>query len=62
MALFSQGREMMPAAGIAFIQYNKVMKPGTSIVNHPILPGILNRLVLDVLPIPYITSLNLLEY
>lgn len=52
--LFCQGKSVMPcSAGSVFIMYSKDRKPGISIVNQAIRPGIFKILFTDVLPIPY---------
>jgi len=54
MILFCHGNCARPIfEGRVFMMYSNVIKPGTSIVIQPILPGILKRLVVDVLPAPY---------
>ena len=52
IVLFTNGSSSMPScSGSEYIMYNNVIKPGASIVAQPILPGILKRDFVDVLPI-----------
>lgn len=43
--------ERLRSWGRAYMMYKRVIKPGTSMVNQPILPGMLRRELIDVLPI-----------
>lgn len=46
------GKLSIPSCfGRLYIIYSNIIKPGASMVAHPILPGILKRDGLDVLPI-----------
>jgi hypothetical protein len=42
--------ERLRSWGRVYMMYKRIMKPGASIVNQPILPGILRRDSIDVLP------------
>lgn len=53
MTLLSHGKLTIPPSVMELITYHRVNMPGASIVIHPILPGRLNLLFADVLPIPY---------
>jgi hypothetical protein len=47
----------MPSSmGSEYMMYSRAMKPGASIVAHPILPGMLKRDCVDVLPCGYQSS------
>lgn len=54
MIIFSHGNSLIPSSfGRVFMTYNKVRKPGTSMVIHATFPGMLNLLLIDVFPAGY---------
>ena len=54
MIQLANGSSWIPSRfGSEYMMYSSVRKPGASIVIHPILPGMLKRKVVEVLPEGY---------